>query len=275
MTVQTNLAPESATVDTAVDLWGGHPPGPVVGLYSFPKSGNTWLRAIVAAITGMPTGPHILQRYVTDTHYGPVIASPWEFEGKHWYFYKSHRKAVLHQHRGQKFATDKVIHIHRHPLDVLMSYLNFVSENVSPNAGKSLPVRFAKVEDLTAEEMETLFSIFLEHGTLFPQNKVFGSVFSHAKAFRDAQARGEDVLILSYEGLAQNFSEEVTRIAAFLGIETCDPERVFSGADSRTKQNGKFFWKRRTGTYAEFLTEDQIGRFKARWGAEMAELGYD
>jgi len=247
----------------------------VVGLYSFPKSGNTWLRAIIVAICDMPHGPGMMQRYVTDSHYGPVITTPWAFQDRDWYFYKSHRKDVLSKHKGQLFDTDHVVHIYRHPLDVFVSYLNFVSANVSPAAGKSLPVQFDKVEDLTPDQMEQLFAIFLEHATLFPQNKVFGNVFEHVESFRALQAAGHPVLQLRYEDLQDDFATQIDKLTDFLGFDRIDSEAVFALVDKRTRQNGKFFWKRQKENYRNFLTDDQIRRFNDRYRDDMIALGYD
>lgn len=246
----------------------------VVGLYSFPKSGNTWLRAIVASITGIPEGPGSLHKYVTDTHYGPIREHSWEFQDIDWYFYKSHHKNVLTEDKEEQIHTDKILYIYRHPLDVFMSYLNFVSTNVSPQAGKHLPIQFDKVEDLKPDELETLFAIYLEHVTLFPRNKTFGSQFENIQNFKDMQEYGRKVHILRYEDLSENFEEEVKSICNFLEFKDIDFASVFKSADNRTKQNGKFFWKRKTGTYKEFLTEDQIARFETAHAAELTTLGY-
>lgn len=250
-------------------------PAIVVGLYSFPKSGNTWLRAIIGAITGMPHGPGMMQRYVTDSHYGPVIENPWMFQKRDWYFYKSHRKTPLVDHLDQNFDTDKFVYIYRHPLDVFVSYLNFVSKNVSPNAGQSLPVQFDKVEDLDAASMERLFAIFLEHATLFPRNKTFGGVFEHLALFRQLQENGSDVLILRYEDLMDNFNDEIIRLCDFLGFGDIDHQHVFDTADKRTRKNGKFFWKRQKENYRNYLTEDQIERFNTRYAKELQDQGYE
>lgn len=247
----------------------------VVGLYSFPKSGNTWLRAIIAGATGMPMGPGVLQKYVTDTHYGKVMENPWQFQGRDWYFYKSHHKKLLESDDGQPLVTDKVIYIYRHPLDVFMSYLNFVSRNVSPNAGKGLPFQFDSVEDLTPEQFETLFGIYLEHATLVPQNKAFGGVFEHVANFRRLAETDLPVHILRYEDLYGDFEGIVGRMMAFLGLEDIDIESVYRTADRRTKQNGKFFWKRQAENFRNYLSQDQIDRFNTRWRSEMTSLGYD
>lgn len=249
-------------------------PEHIVGLYSFPKSGNTWLRAIIAGIAGIPDGPGSLQKYVTDTHYGKVIETPWEFQGENWYFYKSHHKKVLTEHKEQKFYTDKVLYIYRHPLDVFVSYLNFVSNNVSPQAGASLNMSFDKVEDLTPNEMEKLFSLYLANGTLFPQNKVFGTIFENINNFHKLRDTNGNVHIIRYEDLIDNFEESVNGLASFVGFKDVDAGKVFADAEKRTSKNGKFFWKKQKNNYLNYLNEDQVTRFRKVYGAEMEKLGY-
>ena len=246
----------------------------VVGLYSFPKSGNTWLRAIIAEICAIPSSGGALQKYVTDTHFGKALENPWPFQGKNWYFYKSHHKAPLTEDQGVPMRTDKIISIYRHPLDVFLSYLNFVSRNVSPRAGASLPVQFDKVEDLTPDEMEMLFKIWLRSATLFPRNRKFGNVFEAVAGFRRLQNRGEAVHIIRYEDLKDDFAGTVAPMVDFLGLEGIDLDQVFKGADTRTQQNGKFFWKRAKKNYEKYLTEDQIGRFETKYAKELKTLGY-
>lgn len=246
----------------------------VVGLYSFPKSGNTWLRAIVAGIVGIPDGPGMLHKYVVDTYYGKATDSLWEYQDIDWFFYKSHHKNLLDDKEGEDLKTDKVVYIYRHPLDVFVSYLNFVSNNVSPNAGKSLNISFDKVEDLTPDEMEGLFNIYIDNATLFPQNKIFGSQFENIKNFENRRDAGEAVHILRYEDLSDNFEDEVLKICDFLGFKDVDIESVFASVEKRTKKNGKFFWRRKKENFREFLTDKQINRFMSVYHDEMNHLGY-
>ncbi len=246
----------------------------VVGIYSFPKSGNTWLRAIIAAMFGIPRGAGALQTYVTDTHFGRVLENPWRRNGIDWYFYKSHHKQPLACHRGQKFRTDAFIYIYRHPLDVFVSYLNFISANVSPQAGRSLGVSFARVEDIPPREMERLFSLYLAHGTLFPQNRAFGSIFENIATFRRLADEGAPVLVLRYEDLKHDFAPQVQAIARHLGIGPVDPEKIRAEAETRTRRNGRFFWKKTVGNHRNYLTAAQIERFCWVHEAEMAALGY-
>ncbi|MBY6049519.1 sulfotransferase domain-containing protein [Vannielia litorea] len=246
----------------------------VVGLYSFPKSGNTWLRALIAALVGVPNDPGSLQRYLTDTHYGKVMENPWSFNGADWYFYKSHHKQLLTEDEGQPFATDKVIYIYRHPLDVFMSYLNFVSRNVSPKAGRSLPFQFDSVESLTPKQFEELFAIFCEHVTLFPQNRAFGSVFEHIDSFMALKRSGLDVHVMRYEDLIDDFRLTARKMCLFLGFRGVNLKKVFEDADERTARNGKFFWKRQKDNYLNYLSSEQVNQFYTRHAVKMRELGY-
>lgn len=249
-------------------------PSRVVGLYSFPKSGNTWLRNIIAAMVGIPHDKDALQRYVTDSHYGPVMEDPWNFKETDWYFYKSHRKSLLKVHHNQSFTTDRIVYIYRHPLDVFVSYLNFVSNNVDPAAGESLGVSFDKVEDLTPDQMERLFSLFLDKGTLFPQNRQFGSIFENINSFFELRETAGNVHILRYEDLFDDFHAQVGAIADFVGLGPVDSEKIFAQADRGTARNGKFFWKRQKENFRNYLTQDQIDRFWLAYGDLMIPLGY-
>ncbi len=246
----------------------------VVGLYSFPKSGNTWLRAIICAMIRIPQGPGFMQRFVSDTHFGSVRDEGWHFRGVDWFFYKSHHKEVLDADKDGPLHTDKVIYIYRHPLDVFLSYLNFVSGNVAAETGKGFPIQFDRVEDLTPAQMEQAFQMFLDHQTLFPRNDAFGGVFEHAAKFKARQAAGEKIHILRYEDLQSDFKNQVRGIAEFLEIPDVNLGRVFAAADKRTEQNGKFFWKRQQNNYLNFLTPEQVARFYDTHKAQMIDLGY-
>ncbi len=248
----------------------------VVGLYSFPKSGNTWLRAIITGISQMPADLNRLQKFVPDTHYGPALANPWTFQERNWCFYKSHRKMLLDQDfDGGPLTTDKVIYIYRHPLDVFCSYLNFASTRVSPNAGQGLPFQYESVEALSAEELNVLFTIFLKFGTLFPRNVSFGNVFEHVGNFRKLSAETGDVHILRYEDLFDDFDTSVQKICCFLDLRDVNLKQAHATADKRTEQNGRFFWKRQKETFRNLLTERQIQRFYDRWRTDLLAMGYD
>ena len=232
------------------------------------------MRAIIAGLAKMPNDPGTLQKYVTDTHYGRVLENPWPYQGTKWYIYKSHFKAPLTEHKGEQISTDKFVYVYRHPLDIYVSYLNFISNNVSPQAALPLGVSFDRVEDLTPAQMEKLFSTFVAHATLFPQNQAFGSVFESIDNFKALKAAQGNVHILRYEDLIDNFQVEAAKIGAFVGFQDIDTKSDFEDADKRTQQNGKFFWKRKKENFRDYLTKEQIDRFWLVYGEQMSVLGY-
>lgn len=248
----------------------------VVGLYSFPKSGNTWLRAIIAGATGMPAAADRLQHFVPDTHYGNAMERPWSFQNTNWYFYKSHKKTLLMSDwDGSPLHTDKVLYVYRHPLDVFCSYLNFASNRVSPNAGLALPFQYDSVEALSEQELNVLFTIFLKFGTLVPRNTSFGGIFEHVRYFRQRAAKTGAVHIMRYEDLFDDFETTIQSMCGFLGMGQIDTQSVYDTADKRTQQNGRFFWKRKKENFRGLLSEPQITRFFERWQTDMREMGYN
>jgi hypothetical protein len=247
-------------------------PTTVVGLYSFPRSGNTWLRQIVAAALDIPA--NMLQRFLSDMAYGPIVTHPVIYQDRQWYFYKSHHKSLVTEHRGQKIKTDKVVYIYRHPMDVFLSYLNFASKNVNSKVGQVLQFQIDSVEKLSKEQLAALFSVFMTYGTITPQNRAYGGYFEHVENAFALRASGADVHIIRYEDMLNNFGPTARGMFEFLGIPVGDIEAVHGEADKRTAQDGKFFWKRQSKTHEEFLTKEQIDTFNKTFHDKLVAIGY-
>jgi hypothetical protein len=99
-------------------------PGPNdVYLASYPRSGNTWLRAVIAEIMFGDSGANIaeLDRYVPDI-YVPQLATnvvPAEF-----HVIKTHEP----YHHQQRMRLQRVIYIFRDPRDVAVSYYRYLNK---------------------------------------------------------------------------------------------------------------------------------------------------
>ncbi|MFD1194598.1 sulfotransferase domain-containing protein [Seohaeicola saemankumensis] len=250
----------------------------LVGLHSFPKTGNTWLRAIVAGIVGDPADRGQMAEYVIDTHMGQCIGHrPWRFAGRTWCFYKSHNMEPFVVEDGQVIRPDRILYIYRHPLDVFTSYLNYLSGNVTALSQKVFGFGFDRVDDLTADQMEHLFQRFLIHGTFDPRaGNPFGSLFDSIENYRTLQARGQPVHLLRYEDLSDDFDSTVQGISAFLDLPL-DPgalDRIRATSERLTGTDGRFFWKRKVGTHCSYLSAAQIDRFWDRHHDRMQALGY-
>ncbi|MGR3506819.1 MAG: sulfotransferase domain-containing protein [Paracoccaceae bacterium] len=257
----------------------GHPAcDQLVGLYSFPKSGNTWLRAIIIGILEIPQRRAVLASYVPDTHLGqPIGEMPWQHAGQTWCCYKSHNKTPLVQEGARSFRPDKIIYIYRHPLDVFLSYLNYLSGNVTGLSEKVCGFAFERVDDMTPQQMDHLFQRFTRHATFDPRPaNPFGSLFESIDNFRHLQQAGNAVHILRYEDLIADFESSISSIYEFLNLpqRAEDPARVQRLSDDLTRCDGKFFWKRKTGTHRDYLDAAQIDVFWQTHAKHMTMLGY-
>ena len=74
-----------------------------IGLYSFPKSGNTWVRHILASLLGIDKAN--LGKYIPDSHRQGIVEDPIDFKGCTYYIYKSHYNKELRRKAGIKFET--------------------------------------------------------------------------------------------------------------------------------------------------------------------------
>lgn len=245
-----------------------------VAIYSFPRSGNRWMRAILAAGFGMENVKRDVSRYVIDTAFKQPLQNPWECQGKDWFFYKSHLINPLTDKSGTPVPTDKIIYIYRNPLDVFVSYLNFLSSNVGNVAGERAGFNIETVESLSPGRMEWFLSRWIADATLFPENKRYGSWFDHVNAYRKRAAEGEPIHVLKYEDLHEDFEGTVSKLFGFLGVEPLDLQTVYSLADQGTAQDNKAAWKRVPNNYPNYLTDEQVKRFALVWEKELAELGY-
>jgi hypothetical protein len=250
----------------------------LVGLYSFPKSGNTWLRAIIAALFQVPVADGMMAEYVIDTHMGQTIGQrPWPHAGRTWCFYKSHNKTPAIAEGDRMILPDRIIYIHRHPLDVFTSYLNYLSGNVTALSHKVFGFTFNRVEDLTPAEMSRLFERFATHGTFDPRAaNPFGSLFESIDNYTALRDAGQPVHILRYEDLVQDFDSALRGICGFLDLplDPGDADRIRTVSEGLTAGDGKFFWKRKMGTHRDYLHPAQIDSFWQRHHARMTAMGY-
>lgn len=235
-----------------------------IGIYSFPKSGNTWVRWIIASLYKVDIGK------IIDTHQ-VNINNAFALNGIH--YYKSH-KDRLHKLpiTGHHFAC---IHILRHPLDVFCSQLNFLSKNVAPS--EQILVKYDSVEEVLEKGLiELFFGSFFLNGTLQPRFVDSGDYFTNADYFVNNTQHTFDfpVFNLKYENLVENTVEEIWPVAEFLGFSLTQLEDALEIAGIKTQQNGKFFWKQRKENFKDILPKKLIDIFYENFEEELKNLGY-
>ncbi|WP_420429682.1 sulfotransferase domain-containing protein [Algiphilus sp.] len=236
-------------------------------LVSYPKSGNTWVRALVSHLVNPQSSLSEMEQLVPDVYKsrGRELKKAYRFPcgGR---LIKSH----------QSFRPDykRVIYITRDPRDVCVSYYHYL--------------RGVRSDSMVSEmSLDGFVSLFLSGGL-----DGYGTWAEHVGSWECAESA--DMLRLTYEELKSEPMNGLMRICEFLGI-CCGDEAVYSAVRAcsmeklreREDREGSQWSARRTsapgarffrsGTSRNFselspLMQEKICR---RWHEQMLRFGYD
>jgi len=263
----------------------------IVWLASYPKSGNTWIRFLVAnLVAGEMSSSAQVMTQVPDIHEG--IKGQHLF-GNHTTVVKTHWKYWT----GIPLREDMigVVYVIRHPIDVLESNQNYAFQ-------RSGPLR----EKASAEEIERFAARwvddYLGHGG-YPRFQQFG-IGTWEEHVRSWTWRGLALprLLVRYEDLVADPAAGLSRIAKFLGLSKSDKDiglaverssrermRAIEEREIAGRTEGFFYQSRNSsglaaghrfvgrsidGTPLFRLTDGQRARAKERFGAIMKEFDY-
>lgn len=225
-----------------------------IGLYSYPKSGNTWVRNIVAQLFSVGKGDYA--EYIPDIHQGQAVGKNLLKKDDNTYcLFKSHTNFNI-----KKIADDEScieIYILRNPLDVFASYLNFISNNVTGSA----PIKFEDVP--SAKEsglLDHYFSSFLLFGQLQPGFYVqTGSYYDNVRYWIERSNSRTNTFIVKYEDMVSGDFSGLFEAFEAAGIERLLLIKAIEAIDQ--KKNGKFYWRMGSYYFEEFLSKWQIKEF--------------
>lgn len=261
---------------------------------SFPRSGNTWVRFVLAtAALGRRPSSFELDQSTPDAH--KVMPPPEAWLTDPALILKSHftprRLAAFLDDFGRTFGKAAPIdgltiaHIVRNPFDVALSVKNFV-----------------EVED---RQFDQFFDHFVDPEANFPAQFMewgFGSWASANAAWAELAAKpGGNAHIFKYEDLIARPAENFEALFALIGLEPrlplqdclalCAPDalrkaedaEIASGADGLFKsyRKGKrldrtrFVNRAAAGGYRAALTPAQMEKGLSLLGPLMQRLGYD
>lgn len=234
----------------------------VLGIYSFPKSGNTWVRSIIGALfpKGMVQVPDLHQKPFTDSG---------EFNG--FRFYKHHAGQMVTQWKGQGIETSHVIHIRRNPLDVFLSYMNFQSQNVT---GSAL-IPYASVDEIHGTDLFDMYlNTFIVTGHVSGFQHVTKDYFSNNLYWLDYAEKHPNVACIRYEDLLKDTEKTLGFLNDWLALEPGQLKELIEKASGKTAKDGKFYWKQQEKNYVDYLSDEQIELFLQYRGADTAKIGY-
>lgn len=239
-----------------------------IGIYSFPKSGNTWMRHIVAAAAGRKLGD-----VAPGVYRNPLFEHQIRIGGVDRYFYKSHGKRELTQYKGEPFRNAGIIYLLRHPLDVFLSQLNYLSRNVAKADHFQIPCE--SVDSVIERgELDIFFSAFLAQGTLDPGFADAGSWFDNVSWWTAKAETDKRIVIVRYEDLLADPRQSLVPVANLIGVDLDTLAAGLDVAGKRTRADGLFFWKQTAGHYRELIPKEMIARFAKYHGALVNRVGY-
>ncbi len=235
-------------------------------LVSHPRSGNTWIRFLLANLIqpDTPATFDSVERLVADT-----TAQPRRF------FKSLPRPRLIKSHQYFDPRFKRVIYIVRDPRDVCLSYYHFQR-------------KYRFIED--GYPMERFAERFVNS-----EASDFGAWGEHVASWLAARYTSPGFLLVRYEDLVAETERELGRIAAFLGIAADDRQIAQaverSSADVMRRQEeleqdtwvatrGRrkdvpFFGPAKPGRWKTEMPPASVALIESAWGPLMKALGYE
>jgi len=236
-------------------------------LVSYPKSGNTWTRFLIANLVYPEKHPDF-------TNINELIPDPEGITKRHLERLPRPRYIKSHQYFDPRYP--KVIHVVRDPRDVVLSEYYFDIKR------RAIP------DDFSLEKFASRFV----RGEL---NHPYGTWGENTATWFYTRGNSQRLLLVTYEALQSEGASQVARIAEFIGVPTSSERIAFaieqSSADRmrelekkqghlwsstrQTRQDKPFVRSAKAGGWKTELPEASIAEIESEWGGLMRELGYE
>jgi len=238
-----------------------------VFLVSYPKSGNTWTRFLIANLVYPEKHPDFSN--INDLVPDPEAMAKRNLE-------RAARPRLLKSHQYFDPRYPKVIYIVRDPRDVVLSEYYFDIKR------RAIPDDFPLPQ-------------FVARFVRGQVNHQSGTWYENAASWFYTRRRDPRFLLVKYEALQSQAMDEMERIASFLGILT-DQERLAfaikqSAADRmrelekkqahlwsstrETRKDKPFVRSAKSGGWKAELSDASIAEIESAWGGLMREMGYE
>lgn len=249
---------------------------PIMWLASYPKSGSTWLRIILREIVAPGSeDPDIIPSVQKKT--APKSTAVLHLHGKASRLFRTHCHFGSSRIAPYDDLCMGAISIYRHPIDVFLSALNYSA--VRKHAERFIGGVPKTVEEILNDgEMDHYVEEFISDRGVATFADVTGPLTDHFSGWQaGTRDLGLPFLPIRYEEMFTDPATAVTQIFEFLEIEAPHGriDEIVSMADTRTKVDGRFFWKRRSYNFLEMLPEHCIRRCEEALAGSLEQLGYE
>jgi hypothetical protein len=237
-----------------------------VFIISYPKSGNTWTRFLIANLVYPEKHPDF-------SNINEVIPDPEALSKRHLKRMPRPRLIKSHQYFDPRYP--RIIYVVRDPRDVALSQYHFHRK------------RRLIDDDYPLERFVTRF--------ITGQTSPYGSWGENVASWLATKYGREEFLLLRYEDMVADTATEIAKVAAFLDI-SADPSRIahavaqssankmreLENAQARlwsstkeTRQDVPFVRSAKPGGWRSEMRDDSVAELERAWGALMKWLGYE
>ena len=234
-------------------------------LVSYPKSGNTWLRFIIANLL------YSNRIAVSFSNIGILIPDIYKYRDQDLLQLPTPRILKSHECFDTKYP--KVIYIVRDPRDVAVSYYHYL----------------IKIQEIAEDYPINSWIKSFVKGTFIPQ---FGTWSQNVESWLFTNKNTQNLLLIRYEDLLNNSFKEVSKIAAFLSLNVSEEQIAkaiaLSSADNMRRSEKQSGWQpnqnsrkdkafvraAKSGNWKTDLSEYAVKEIECNWGSLMQKLNY-
>jgi len=273
----------------------------VIWVASYPKSGNTWVQAVVRRAGkrhGFPQSDVDVYKLIADNREPDVVGGIRPAVSKMaTTVLKTHARHTSDQeiHRKLRLKTAGFVHVRRNPLDVLLSYINFTrvqyekrkdSKDYQDNLfldllgfGKAVPYEEwvnVKLEDIPRANLDHALKRYTELETAIPGvSMAGGSWMEHCMSWLEAGKTLPSVYF-RYEDLLKGpeYFRSLKELFTFSDQEIFDAVHSINEGHRKLQFKKIFFNKMTSYYYQEFFSAGVINEFLTRFEDDLRRLGY-
>ncbi len=244
----------------------------IIWLASYPKSGNTWLKILLNQIISPKR--NATESIPTFHKSFPDEAPLHELSEGSVKIVKTHCNPSNRRLSAGNGRCIGALTIYRHPLDVLLSAVNYIGYKQNTKYFKNNVIKSVE-EILRDNEMDFYVDNFIENDGISVYSDMCGGWSTYQREW-DERGEGIKYLRLCYEEMVRDPSSAVEALFDFVGVawNRDAVDAVIAEANRRTARDGKFFWKKKAYNYREMLPAQMIARFCRAYETELSYLGY-